>query len=82
MLQCEELSLPLLAKVTFHSCNTGTLNEFLPPRSQGKSLRLEEVSVRNLAERNILGESFSSGKKEPHQHCNALQIGLGKKKGK
>lgn len=73
MLQGEELSSPLLAKVTLDSCSTGTLNEFLPPRSQGKSLRLEEVSVRNLAEQNVLGESFSSGKKEPRQHHNALQ---------
>lgn len=73
MLQGEELSLPLLAKVTLDSCSTGTLNEFLLPRSQGKSLRLEEVSVGNLAEQNVLGESFSSGKKKPRQHHNALQ---------
>lgn len=89
MLQCKKLSLPLLAKVTLHLCNADTLNEFLSSRSQSKFLRLEERSIRNLAEQNLLGETYSSGK---WSHIIAamlykiklilLKFHLGKRKGK
>lgn len=41
------------------------INEFLSPRSHGRFLRLEEVSIRNLADKNLWGETFSSGKWGP-----------------
>lgn len=71
------------------------INEFLSPRSYGKFLRLEEVSIRNLADKNLWGETFSSGKWGPiitNDQFNfamlfkikliILKIYLGKKKGK
>lgn len=89
VLQCKELSLPLLAKVILHPCNADTFNEFLSPRPQGKFLRLEEVSIRNPAEQNLLGEKISSGKWShiiTAMLCKIklilLKFRLGKKKGK
>lgn len=65
------------------------INEFLSPRSHGKFLRLEEVSIRNLADKNLWGETFSSGKWGPiitavlfKIKLVFLKIHLGKKKGK
>lgn len=65
------------------------INEFLSPRSHGKFLGLEKVSIRNLADKNLWGEAFSFGKWGPIITATLfkiklilLKIHLGKKKEK